>query len=118
MTLSEFEKLVEESLLALPEHIRKKIDNVAIVIEKRPSEKSLIGLYQGIPKTTWGSGFGMHLPDKITIFQEPIEKLAHSKKELKEIVKDTVWHEVAHYFGFSEKKVRDLETKWRKKIKK
>lgn len=115
MTLSEFEKLVEESLLILPENIRKKIDNVAIVIEKRPSQKYLIGLYEGIPKTTWGKGFGMQLPDKITIFQEPIEKLARSKEELKEIVKNTVWHEIAHYFGFNEKKVRDLEAKWQKK---
>ncbi len=115
MTHSEFEKLVEESFLTLPEHIRKKIRNVAIVVEKKPPRKSLIGLYEGIPKTTWGSGFGMQLPDKITIFQEPIEKLARSRKELKEIVKYTVWHEVAHYFGFSEKKVRDLEAKWRKK---
>ncbi len=115
MTRVEFEKLVEESLLILPENIRKKIDNVAIVIEKRPSQKSLIGLYEGIPKTTWGKGFGMQLPDKITIFQEPIEKLARSKEELKEIVKNTVWHEIAHYFGFNEKKVRDLEAKWQKK---
>ncbi len=114
MTISEFEKLVEESFLTLPEHIRKKINNVAIVVEKRPSQKSLIGLYEGIPKTTWGSGFGMELPDKITIFQEPIEKMARSKKELKEIVKTTVWHEVAHYFGFSEKEVRELEAKWGK----
>ena len=114
MTCSEFEKLVEESFLALPEHIRKKINNVAIVIEKRSSRESLIGLYEGVPKTAWGSGFGMQLPDKITIFQEPIERLARSKEELKEIVKNTVWHEVAHYFGFSEKKVRQLEAKWRK----
>ena len=111
---AEFEKLVEESLLILPEHIRKKMDNVAVVVEKRPSQKSLIGLYQGVPKTSWGRGFGMQLPDKITIFQEPIENLALSKAELKEIVKNTVWHEVAHHFGFNEKQVRALESKRKK----
>ena len=115
MIHSEFEKLVEESFLSLPKHIREKIDNVAIVVEKRPSQKRLIGLYEGVPKTALDRGFGMNLPDKITIFQEPIEKLARSKKELKEIVRDTVWHEVAHHFGFSEKEVQSLEAKWRKK---
>lgn len=111
MTRSEFEKLVEESFLTLPEHIRKKIDNVAIVIEKRPYQKFLIGLYEGIPKTTWDRGFGMQLPDKITIFQEPIERLARSKEELKEIVKDTIWHEIAHHFGLDEKRVKQAESR-------
>ncbi len=111
MKSEEFEKLVNEALLTLPEHIRKKMDNIAVVIEKRSSQKSLIGLYEGVPKIAWGRGFGMNLPDKITIFQEPIEKLACSEEELKEIVRDTVWHEVAHHFGFDEKRVRELERK-------
>lgn len=115
MTSFEFEKLTKEALLEIPEHVRKKMDNVAIVIEKRPPYRSLLGLYQGIPKTAWGRAFGMRLPDKITIFQESLERMAHSKEELKEIVKDTVWHEVAHHFGFSEKKVRELGVKRKEK---
>ncbi len=107
--------MVKEALLEIPEHIRKKIDNIDIVIEKGSPQSSLLGLYQGVPKTAWGRGFGMRLPDKITIFQEPLERIACSKEELKKIVKNTVWHEIAHHFGFSEKKIRALESKWRER---
>ena len=126
MKRSEFEKLVKKAILALPKHIREKMDNVAIVIEQRPSEKDLrktgtrhrrmlFGLYQGVPKTTWGRNFSGRLPDKITIFQESIESSACSPKEISELVKYTVWHEIAHHFGFDEKKVRSLQAKWRSK---
>ena len=115
MKNSEFERLVEEALLALPKHIRQKMDNIDTVIEKGSPRSSLLGLYEGVPKTAWGRGFGMRLPDKITIFQKPLERIARSEEELKEIVKDTVWHEVAHHFGFDEKRVRDLEKKRNKK---
>jgi len=64
MTSFEFEKLTKEALLEIPEHVRKKMDNVAVVIEKRSPYRSLLGLYQGVPKTAWGRAFGMRLPDK------------------------------------------------------
>jgi len=122
MEEAEFRKLVEESILELPEKIREKMDNVAVCVEKRPSseqlrktgtrqEGCLLGLYEGVPQTKWGRGFGMILPDKITIFQEAIEKFARTPKEIKELVKDTIWHEVAHHFGFDERKIRELERK-------
>jgi len=110
-----FEKLVKEALLEIPEHIREKMDNVAIVVEKGSPRGSLLGLYQGVPQNSWGRGFGMRLPDKITIFQAPLERMARSREELKEIVKNVVWHEAAHHFGFGEKSVRELEAKRRKK---
>jgi predicted Zn-dependent protease with MMP-like domain len=121
----DFEKLIEEGLRDLPEKIRQKMENVAIVVEKNPTQEqlrklgiryggSLLGLYEGIPKTAWGRGFGGNLPDKITIFQEPIEEFARSSKEIKEAVKYVVWHEIAHHFGFSEKGVRKLEEKRKK----
>ena len=116
MTKEEFEKLVKEALLEIPENIRKKMDNVEIIVEKGSPYGSLLGLYEGVPKTAWGRGFGMTLPDKITIFQQPLEKMARSREELKEVVKNTVWHEVAHHFGFDEKKTRELEAKWKKRI--
>ncbi|MDI6602536.1 MAG: metallopeptidase family protein, partial [Patescibacteria group bacterium] len=89
MEEAEFEKLVKESILELPERIRQKIDNCALCIEKRPSTEQLrktgiryggllLGLYEGVPQTKWGRGFGMILPDKITIFQESIEKFART----------------------------------------
>lgn len=90
----EFQKLVEEALLELPEKIRQKIDNCAICVEKRPTAEqlrktgirysdTLLGLYEGVPQTKWGRGFGMMLPDKITIFQESIEKFARTPEKIK-----------------------------------
>ena len=111
MTEAEFEKLVAKALDSLPENIRKKMDNVEIVVEQGSPHGPYLGLYQGVPKTAWGRGFGMRLPDKITIFQLPLERISRSEAELKEVVKNVVWHEVAHHFGFSEKAVRELERK-------
>jgi len=126
MGQADFEKLVQKAVLELPDHIRQKMDNVEIVIEKEASSEqlrrtglrsanSLLGLYQGVPQSAWGRGFGNILPDKISIFQQPIERLAKSEKEIVDLVKNTVWHEIAHHFGFSEKGVRELEAKRKKK---
>ena len=115
MQEKEFEKLVAGALDALPENIRKKMDNVEVVVEQGLLNGPYLGLYQGVPKTSWGRGFGMRLPDKITIFQQPLERIARSREELKEIVRNVVWHEVAHHFGFDEKAVRELEKKRKNK---
>jgi len=126
MKQGEFEKLVKEAILELPEKIRQKMENVALCVEKRPSPEQLrktgirygellLGLYEGVPQTKWGRGFGMVLPDKITIFQESIEKFARTPQEIKTSVKNTVWHEIAHHFGFNEKQAHDLERKRRKR---
>jgi predicted Zn-dependent protease with MMP-like domain len=109
----EFEKLVKEALLEMPGHIREKMDNVAIVIENDSPRGSLLGLYQGVPQNMWGRGFGMRLPDKITIFRKPLERSASSPEQLRKVVKNVVWHEVAHHFGFDEKQVRELERRKR-----
>jgi predicted Zn-dependent protease with MMP-like domain len=125
MNQIDFEKLVEKAIAALPEHIREKMENVAIVVEQSPSDKDLqktrtecqrllLGLYEGIPNTTLGRNFSGKLPDKITIFQKSIEALAHSPEEITELVRCTVWHEIAHHFGFDESQVRQLEEKWQK----
>ena len=125
MEQKDFEKLVRQALRELPEKIRQKMDNVEICVEKRPTEEQLrktglryggqlMGLYEGVPQTNWGRGFGMILPDKITIFQEPIEKFASLTEQIKELIKNTVWHEIAHHFGFSERGVRKLEPKWKR----
>lgn len=125
----EFEKLVRKAIVTLPANIQKEIDNLAIVIEKWPNPDNLkkggvrlrgnlLGLYQGVPKTTWGRGFGQRLPDKITIFQGPIIRLAKSPQDIEELVKIVVWHEIAHHFGLDEAKIRRLEAKWRKKMEK
>jgi len=124
MTYSEFEKLVKKAVYSLPKNIQEKMKNIAIVIEDESSGRSfkkgtriqnnLLGLYQGIPKNVWGRGFGGNLPDKITIFKEPIEKLGRTPSNIRELVKIVVWHEVAHHFGFNEAQIRRLEQKWQK----
>jgi len=125
MGRADFEKLVKKAVLNLPEHIQEKMDNVEIVIENKASLEqldgtglrsadSLLGLYQGVPQTAWGRSFGNILPDKISIFQKPIERLALSEKKIIDLVKNTVWHEIAHHFGFSEKGVRKLEARRKK----
>ncbi len=109
MQEADFEKLVVEAVESLPENIRKIMDNVEVVVEQGSPRGPFLGLYQGVPRTSWGRGFGMHIPDKVTIFQAPIENLAETPEAIKELVKNTVWHEIAHHFGFSEKGVKELE---------
>jgi len=122
----DFEKLVQEATLTLPNEIQKKMENVAICVAQNPSQfelrkagtrinSTLLGLYQGFPKTVWGrNNISGRLPDKITIFQESIMRLSKTEQDIKELVRIVVWHEIAHHFGFNEKQVRALESKWRK----
>ncbi len=110
----DFEKLVIKAVEALPEFIRNKMENVAIVIEDGEAPGgNLLGLYHGIPKIERGVGYTMVLPDKITIYKKTIERLAGSEKRIPQLVQEVVWHEIAHHFGFDEAKVRKLEKKWR-----
>ena len=123
---ADFEKLVKEGISAIPEKFLRKLDNVAIVIEDEPtpSQKKklnirsslvLLGLYEGVPKAKRGANYNAVLPDKITIFKKTIEEEARGEEDLKEIVKNTVWHEIAHHFGMSEVQARQAEIKRRKK---
>lgn len=119
----QFEKLVREGVASVPERFRTKIKNVAILIEDEPLEEvrreeglakgeTLLGLYRGIPATERGEsyGIGMTLPDTITLYQRPIEEAANGDPaRIREEVRDTVWHEIAHYFGMDEKEVRARE---------
>jgi len=119
MKKEDFEKLVKEGIEDIPEKFLKKLDNVEIVVEEEPRPHQLeslkrsqgirlLGLYQGIPQTK-RCHYGEVLPDKITIFQKPIEEIALSEKEIKKIVKNTVWHEIAHHFGMTEEQIKKAE---------
>ena len=122
----DFERIVEEGMSAIPEKFLKKLDNVALVIENEPTADqkkklkicsgwTLFGLYEGVPQSKRGASYGSVLPDKITIFQRSIEREANNTNELLEIVKNTIWHEIAHHFGMGETEVRQSEIKRRER---
>ena len=125
---TDFEKIIKEGVRAIPERFLRKLDNVAIVIEAEPTSAqkkklnihpnwTLFGLYEGVPQAKRGINYSAVLPDKITIFQKPIEMAARDKQDIKEMVKNTVWHEIAHHFGMSELEVRQAEARRRKTLK-
>jgi len=118
----EFELLVEEGFLAIPQKFRVKVENLAFIVEDEPSEEvrrrenlgpheTLFGLYTGIPIDERGSMYGgMVMPDTITIYQKPIEEESEGDPALRRtIVFDTVWHEVGHYLGLDEEEIRTRE---------
>lgn len=116
----QFDELVAEGLNAIPEKFLRKISNVAIIVEDEPTpdqrrklrlraDHDLFGLYEGIPQTSRGDHYYWVLPDKITVFRKPILAHARTPAEVREMVRDTVWHEIAHHFGMDEKRVRVAE---------
>lgn len=116
-----FTKLVESSLLTIPEEFRAVLQNVVVIVENYPSPDQLkkigargrgylLGLYEGVPKTKRGRyGIGGNLPDKITIFKKPMELLANSEEDIKHMVLDTVEHEIAHHFGMDEEAIKNTK---------
>jgi len=108
---SEFECLVEDALRRIPLRFRRRMKNVAIIIEKEPPQPGLLGLYQGHPLTNRSVFAGFTMPDKITIFQGPHERSSRTRSELEQMVFDTVWHEIAHHFGMDEHRVRRAESR-------
>ncbi len=124
MLREEFEKLVEAGIEAIPKKFRDKLNNVTIVIDDCPSDEQLkllnlptgqavFGLYQGVPQVSRGLGYSGVVPDKITIFQKPIENAAGSPEEIKKTVRQTIWHEIAHHFCTGEDRIRQIELKKR-----
>lgn len=106
----QFEDYIADALDALPQRYQAKLNNVVIVAEDDPSDdqrrklhlqegSTLFGLYEGIPLTRRGGNYSGVLPDKITIFKNPTEARVDSEAALKEQIRHTVWHEVAHYYG-------------------
>ena len=120
-----FEKLVQKSLLRLPRRFKQKLKNISVEVEDRPSAEllrdmgimsgTLFGLYQGVPLTQREWNYGNVLPDRIVIYQRPIESAAASPGEIEEIVLDTVMHEIGHYFGFSDNELYEMMEEVKKK---
>ena len=109
LPLAEFELLVERALRGIPWRFRRRMKNVAIVVEQEPPRLGLLGLYQGRPLASRSVFEGFTMPDKITIYQGPHERLSRTRAELEQMVADTVWHEIAHHFGMDEPRVRRAE---------
>jgi len=120
MRPDQFDELVEQAFRRIPARFRKRMKNVALVVEPEPSARqlsagrvrqgaTLLGLYEGRPLTQRSVFDPFAMPDRITIFQGPHERLASSHEHLVRMVEDTVWHEVAHYFGMDELRVRAAE---------
>ncbi len=125
MNKLDFEKLVQHALQGLPRRFKQKLKNISIEIEDRPTRSllndmgirsgTLFGLYQGVPLTEREWNYGNLLPDRIVIYQQPIEETASSIDEIEEIVTDTVKHEIGHYFGFADAELYEMEDAKRRK---
>jgi predicted Zn-dependent protease with MMP-like domain len=125
MTRQKFTKLVEEALQDIPQQFRDAMRNVAVVVEDEPSpdvledlemepDDTLFGLYHGTPLTQRDSTYGNTLPDRISIYQRPIEEACEDEEEIRDCVAETVIHEFGHYFGLSEDEIEEIEEKyWR-----
>ena len=126
MTREAFRELVEDAIDSIPKKFARRIRNLAIVVEDTPSpelleemeveaQDSLLGLYQGTPLNERGFGYGNALPDRITLFQGPIEDEADGDEdEIVVAIGETLIHEIGHYFGMSEEQIMEIEDRyWR-----
>jgi len=119
MEIRKFEQLVIKAVESLPEEFRERMDNVDVVVADEPTRRqltkterqrgeTLLGLYEGVPLTERTHGYGFVVPDIITIFQRPIEEMCRSDTEIIAEVRKVVLHEIAHHFGISDNRLREL----------
>ena len=112
-----FSKLVERALDNLPEEFIDRLDNVEVTVEDFPTPEQLhgddkfglLGLYEGVPLTERGRGYNLVMPDRITLFQKPIEAICRSDEDIVREVGSTVRHEIAHFFGISDERLDELD---------
>lgn len=116
----EFERIVQRTIDALPAAFGNRIANVAFSVEDwaRPDDygrtlappgSMLLGVYRGIPLTKRGAHYNMALPDSIVIFQQPLQRIARDEADLEERIAHVVRHEIAHYFGISDERLREID---------
>jgi predicted Zn-dependent protease with MMP-like domain len=125
VTRQQFQQLVEEALRDIPRRFRDEMTNIAIVVEDEPPPElleemeieppdSLYGLYQGTPLTERGWAQGNVLPDRITLYQKPIEEDSDDHEDVIVCIAETLIHEIGHYFGLSEDEIEEIEERyWR-----
>ncbi len=123
MTRERFRQLVAEAIDTIPARFRRELRNIAIVVEDRPSEDlleemeidppgTLLGLYQGTPLTERRWDHGNVLPDRIAIYQEPIEDISETQEDVVTEIGETLIHEIGHYFGLSEDELEEIEDRY------
>ena len=123
MTRERFRQFVDEALATIPADFREALENIAIVVEDTPTLEALaevgieppdtlLGLYQGTPLTERPWAHGNALPDKITIFQRPIEEASEDEDDLVIAIGETLIHEIGHYFGLSEEEIEAIEEQY------
>jgi predicted Zn-dependent protease with MMP-like domain len=114
-----FMALVDRAVRSLPQEFLDKLDNIEIMVAEYPTpaqlrrqklspEYTLLGLYEGVPQTKRTSGYTMAMPDKITIFQRPIEAECRSDAEIITAIERVVRHEIAHHFGIDDDRLREI----------
>ena len=103
-----FEELVGEALDDVPPDLMALLDNVAIFVEDEPPEEGLLGLYEGLPLTERGDWYGGVLPDRITLYRNPILAICDTEDDVTEEVYTTVVHEIAHHFGIDDERLDEL----------
>lgn len=120
MEKERFENLVEDALAELPQQFKERLQNITVIVEEKPSREiyertggstfsQILGLYHGVPFKHRGPFYGNIPPDVIVIYQKPIERICSTEKEVKKKVREVVFHEIAHYFGFDEKELKKIE---------
>jgi predicted Zn-dependent protease with MMP-like domain len=120
MTRKQFEAVVERALVRLPRVFRDKLANIAVVVEDWADDETLdemgieppdtlYGLYRGVDLTHRDSGYGNVLPDTVTIYQGPIEEDCETEAEMIEVIRETVVHEIGHYFGLDDETMHQIE---------
>jgi predicted Zn-dependent protease with MMP-like domain len=121
MERERFEELTARAIESLPQQFKDKLENVAVVVQYWPTggqlrsvglrkRDQLLGLYEGVPMTAFGRDHTMTpvLPDKISIFQRPIEMAYRSEGRILRGIEETVLHEIAHHFGISDRRIQDI----------
>ncbi|APV43909.1 putative Zn-dependent protease, minimal metalloprotease (MMP)-like domain [Dehalogenimonas formicexedens] len=123
MDAKTFSGLVSRALDNLPDEFLDLLENIEIAVEDYPSlrqrhgskRNELLGLYEGVPLTERDTHYGLVLPDKITIFQKPIEAICKTEEEIIDQVEKTVRHEIAHHFGMTDAQLDEIEQRWSKR---
>ena len=120
MNRAKFEELVHKAMRKLPRDFRERIKNVAVIVEDWADDETLAdvgieppdtlyGLYRGVDLTRRDSGYGNVLPDTVTIYQGPIEEDCDDEEEMAALIRETVVHEIGHYFGLDDETMHRIE---------